>query len=189
VFLSEGIAGSLSKAYRANNYASFVQDDFKMNPRLTLNFGLRWEINGGVSEDQGPIQQRIPKLAQASNAQVEAGGTLAGWVVPSNFSLPIPDGVTKLGGKTLARNGAPLHNFGPRFGFAWQPLPNSQRLVLRGGVRCFLYTDQRQLSFADRRIASFRKFRSRSRSGQFFGNVRGSVQSASGARHFSDTHA
>ncbi len=137
VFLSEGIAGSLSKAYRANNYASFVQDDFKMNPRLTLNFGLRWEINGGVSEDQGRFSSVFPSLAQASNAQVEAGGTLAGWVVPSNFSLPIPDGVTKLGGKTLARNGAPLHNFGPRFGFAWQPLPNSQRLVLRGGYGVF----------------------------------------------------
>jgi hypothetical protein len=137
VFLSEGIAGSLSKAYRANNYASFVQDDFKMNPRLTLNFGLRWEINGGVSEDQGRFSSVFPSLAQASNAQVEAGGTLAGWVVPSNFSLPIPDGVTKLGGKTLAHNGAPLHNFGPRFGFAWQPLPSSQRLVLRGGYGVF----------------------------------------------------
>lgn len=137
VFLSEGIAGSLSKAYRANNYASFVQDDFKMNPRLTLNFGLRWEINGGVSEDQGRFSSVFPSLAAASNAQVEAGGTLAGWVVPSNFSLPIPDGVTKLSGKTLARNGAPLHNFGPRFGFAWQPLSNSQKLVLRGGYGVF----------------------------------------------------
>ena len=136
VFLSEGIAGSLSKAYRANNYASFVQDDFKMNPRLTLNFGLRWEINGGVSEDQGRFSSVFPSLAKASNDQV-AAGTLAGWVVPSNFTLPIPDGVTKLGGKTLARNGAPLHNFGPRFGFAWQPLPNSQRLVLRGGYGVF----------------------------------------------------
>jgi len=34
IFLSEGIAGSLSKAYRANNYASFVQDDFKIELAL-----------------------------------------------------------------------------------------------------------------------------------------------------------
>ena len=137
IFLSEGIAGSLSKAYRANNYASFVQDDFKVNSRLTINLGMRWEINGGVSEDQGRFSSVFPSLAQASNAQVSAGGTLAGWVVPSNFSLPIPDGVTKLGGKTLARNGAPLHNFGPRLGFAWQPLADSSRLVLRGGYGVF----------------------------------------------------
>jgi hypothetical protein len=137
VFLSEGIAGSLSKAYRANNYASFVQDDFKMNSRLTLNLGLRWEINGGVSEDQGRFSSVFPSLARASNAAVEAGGTLAGWVVPSNFTLPIPVGVTKLDGKTLARNGAPLHNFGPRLGFAWRPLASSSRLVLRGGYGVF----------------------------------------------------
>jgi hypothetical protein len=137
IFLSEGIAGSLSKAYRASNYASFAQDDFKMNARLTLNFGLRWEINGGVSEDQGRFSSVFPSLAQASNSQVASGGTLTGWVVPSNFSLPIPSGVTKLSGKTLARNGAPLHNVGPRFGFAWRPLANSNRFVLRGGYGVF----------------------------------------------------
>jgi len=136
VFLSEGIAGSLSKAYRANNYASFVQDDFKLSPRLTLNIGLRWEINGGVSEDQGRFSSVFPSLAQASNNQV-AAGTLTGWVVPSNFPLPFPDGVTKLSGKTLARNGTPLHNVGPRFGFAWRPLVRSNRLVLRGGYGVF----------------------------------------------------
>jgi len=137
VSLSEGIAGSLSKAYRANNYASFVQDDFKISSRLTLNFGLRWEINGGVSEDQGRFSSVFPSLAMASNAQVAVGGTLAGWVVPSNFPLSIPDGVTKLSGRTLSHNGAPLHNVGPRFGFAWRPLASSNRLVLRGGYGVF----------------------------------------------------
>jgi hypothetical protein len=137
VSLSEGIAGSLSKAYRANNYASFVQDDFKISSRLTLNFGLRWEINGGVSEDQGRFSSVFPSLAMASNAQVAAGGTLAGWVVPSNFPLSIPNGVTKLSGRTLSHNGAPLHNVGPRFGFAWRPLASSNRLVLRGGYGVF----------------------------------------------------
>jgi hypothetical protein len=137
ISFSEGVAGSLSKAYRANNYASFVQDDFKVNPRLTLNLGLRWEINGGVSEGQGRFSSVFPSLALAGNTQVASGGTLAGWVVPSNFGLTIPDGVTKLDGKTLARNGAPLHNLGPRFGFAWRPLASSQRLVLRGGYGVF----------------------------------------------------
>ncbi len=137
VFISVGIAGSLSKAYRASNYASFVQDDFKVNSRLTLNFGMRWEINGGVSEDQGRFSSVFPSLAKASNAEVIAGGTFAGWVVPSNFALPIPSGVTKLSGKTLAQNGTPLHNLGPRVGFAWRPLARSNRLVLRGGYGVF----------------------------------------------------
>jgi len=137
ISLSEGIAGSLSKAYRATNYASFVQDDFKFSSRLTLNLGLRWEINGGVSEDQGRFSSVFPSLAAATNSDIAAGGTLAGWVVPSNFPLTIPDGVTKLDGKTLARNGTPLHNFGPRIGFAWRPLASSSKLVLRGGYGVF----------------------------------------------------
>lgn len=136
VFLTFGVAGTLSKAYRATNYASFFQDDFKLSPRLTLNLGLRWEINGGVSDDQGRLSSVWPSLALASNSGVTAG-TLAGWVVPSNFPLTIPSGVTKLSGKTLARTDTPLHNVAPRFGFAWRPLARSDRLVLRGGYGIF----------------------------------------------------
>jgi hypothetical protein len=136
IFLTWGIAGLESKAYRATNYASFFEDDFKLSPRITMNLGLRWEINGGVSDDQGRISSVWPSLALAANSEV-AGGTLAGWVVPSNYPLPIPNGVTKLSGKTLARTDTPLHNFGPRFGFAWRPLSRSDRLVLRGGYGIF----------------------------------------------------
>jgi hypothetical protein len=127
-----GVGGLESKAYRAMNYASFVQDDLKVNPQLTLNLGLRWEINGGVSDNQGRLSSVWPSLALASNSEV-AAGTLEGWVVPANFPLSIPSGVKKLSGKTLARTDTPLHNFGPRFGFAWRPLAESDRLVLRGG--------------------------------------------------------
>ena len=136
VFLTWGIAGLESKAYRATNYASFFQDDLKLGPRLTLNLGLRWEINGGVSDDQGRISSVWPSLALATNSEV-AAGTLAGWVVPSNFPLPIPSGVTRLSGRTLARTDTPLHNLGPRFGFAWRPLARSDQLVLRGGYGIF----------------------------------------------------
>src|SRR2546426_122842 len=136
VFLTFGVAGALSKAYRASNYASFVQDDFKVNSRLTLNLGFRWEINGGISDAQGRLSSVFPSLARATNPP-PAGGTFAGWVVPSNFPLPIPTGVVKLSGKTLAQNDMPLHNVAPRFGFAWRPFAKSNRLVLRGGYGVF----------------------------------------------------
>jgi hypothetical protein len=136
IFQTWGIGGIESKAYRATNYASFFQDDYKLSPQLTLNLGLRWEINGGISDDQGRISSVWPSLALATNSEV-AAGTLAGWVVPSNFPSTVPSGVTKLSGKTLARTDTPVHNFGPRFGFAWQPLGRSDRLVLRGGYGIF----------------------------------------------------
>src|SRR4029453_14055062 len=33
-------------------HAFFLQDDWQVNPRLTLNAGLRFEVNGGLSEAQ-----------------------------------------------------------------------------------------------------------------------------------------
>lgn len=136
IFVSFGIAGDLSKAYRATDYASFVQDDYKVNPRLTLNLGLRWEVNGGISDARGRLSSVFPSLAQATQPP-PGGSTFAGFVVPSNFPGPIPAGITKLSGKTLARNDTPLHNWGPRFGFAWRPLASTDRLVLRGGYGVF----------------------------------------------------
>ncbi|HET9409126.1 MAG TPA: TonB-dependent receptor [Candidatus Sulfotelmatobacter sp.] len=136
VFLSDGIAGDLDKNYRANDYATFVQDDFKVSRHLTLNVGLRWEINGGVSDAHGKLSSVFPSLAQATQP-TPGNPTFAGFVVPSNFPVPFPSGITKLSGKTLARTDTPLHNLGPRFGFAWQPLPSSARLVVRGGYGLF----------------------------------------------------
>ncbi len=136
VFSSTAAQGNYYKAYRAYDMAAFIQDDFKVNTRLTLNMGLRWELNGGVSEAHGNMSSVFPSLV-LSNPPPTAAGSFAGYVVPSNYPYTVPSGVTKLSGKTLARNGLPLRNFGPRFGFAWQPLPDSNRLVVRGGYGVF----------------------------------------------------
>jgi hypothetical protein len=116
--------------------ASFFQDDFKANSRLTFNLGVRWEINTGVSEAFGNMSGLLPSLI-TGNPPPPATGTFSGFVVPANYSKPLPDGVTRLGNNTLAATATPLHNAGPRFGFAWQPLANSRSLVLRGGYGIF----------------------------------------------------
>ncbi len=141
VFSSTAAQGDYYKAYRAQDMSAFIQDDFKVNSRLTLNAGLRWELNGGVSEAHGHMSSVSPSLV-LSNPPPTAAGSYAGYVVPSNYpnvnqAGSIPAGVTVLSNKTLAGDGLPLHNFGPRFGFAWQPLPNSNRLVVRGGYGVF----------------------------------------------------
>lgn len=136
VFTSTSAQGNYYKAFRGFDMASFVQDDIKLTPNLTLNAGVRWEINGGVSEAHGHMSSVFPSLI-ASNSTPTAAGSYAGFVVPSNYSDPVPDGVTHLSGKTLARNGLPLHNFGPRIGFAWMPFGNTGATVLRGGYGVF----------------------------------------------------
>jgi hypothetical protein len=135
--------------YRANNVSSFVQDDYKVSPRLTLNLGLRWEYDGTLSDKYGNLTNVWQSQVQLVNtpsgvagvgpfngALPTSGGTLAGYVVPANFQGAVPSGVLKSDRNLPVKSGPPLDNFGPRFGFAWQPKSDG-RFVIRGGVGMF----------------------------------------------------
>lgn len=96
----------------------YLQDDFKVNNKLTVNTGLRWEDDAPRTERYNRLSYFDPKVASP----------LAG-----------PTGISGLVGglQFLGVNGNPsdqqnqdLNNFGPRVGFAWQPLPT---WVVRGG--------------------------------------------------------
>jgi hypothetical protein len=135
--------------YRANNVDGFVQDDFKVNQKLTLNLGVRWEYDGTLSDKYGNLtnvwqSQLLTVNTPAgvagkglfNGALPITGGTLAGYVVPSNFQGTPPPGVLKSSRSLPVRTGPPYDNFAPRFGFAWQPMEN-RRFVVRGGVGMF----------------------------------------------------
>jgi hypothetical protein len=131
VFLSEGIAGDIAKNFRADDMSIFVQDDYKLSPRLTLNAGMRWELSSNIGEAGGKLSSVFTSML-TPNADIPTAGTYAGWVVPSNYPGALPDGVTRLGGRSVTQNDLPLHNFGPRVGFAWLPYANGKTSV-RGG--------------------------------------------------------
>src|SRR5579871_44055 len=135
--------------YRANNVSAFVQDDFKVSPRLTLNLGLRWEYDGTLSDKYGNLTNVWQSQVLAVNTPAQlagkgpfngalptVGGTLAGFVVPANFQGAVPSGVLKSDRNLPVKSGPPLDNFGPRLGFAWQPIENG-RFVVRGGIGMF----------------------------------------------------
>jgi hypothetical protein len=135
--------------YRANNVSAFVQDDFKVSPRLTLNLGVRWEYDGTLSDKYGNLTNVWQSQVLAVNSPAAlagkgpyngalptTGGTLAGFVVPANFQSPVPAGVLKSDRNLPVKSGPPYDNFGPRFGFAWQPVADG-RFVVRGGVGMF----------------------------------------------------
>ncbi len=128
--------GSYYKGYRGTAMAMFVQDDIKLTSNLTINAGLRWELNSGVSTNKGVLTTFWPSLVTPFEP-VPAGGTFQGFVVPKNYSLPLPAGITRSGSMSLGRNDLPMHNFGPRIGFAYQPFGSSSTSVIRGGYGVF----------------------------------------------------
>ena len=45
----------VNNSYYQNNYDFYVQDDYKVSPKLTLNLGVRWQILPGLYEKNGYV--------------------------------------------------------------------------------------------------------------------------------------
>ena len=131
--------------YHLKNISSFFQDDWKLNARLTLNLGVRWEYDGTLSDKYGNLTNlwrsllaSVPASAIPSAPSQTDPNAFIGYVVPSNYDPvahgPLPPGVRKFDGLFASENSVPLSNFAPRFGFAWQ---TTSKLVVRGGVGIF----------------------------------------------------
>ncbi|HEY0426403.1 MAG TPA: TonB-dependent receptor [Pyrinomonadaceae bacterium] len=129
VFASVDLVGLTDRKYRSFNGWLFAQDDFKVLKNLTLNLGFRYERATPVADALGRNAGIDPSLI---NPNPSAAGSLTGFLVPSNFDGAIPAGVTQINNE-FGIKGTGQNLFEPRLGFAWQVLPNSSRLVLRGG--------------------------------------------------------
>jgi hypothetical protein len=130
VYSSWTQAGITDRHFRVNNFAAFVQDDYKLSSRLTLNLGLRWDVFGGLTEQDGRLVNFWPSLA--SN-DFSSGGSYTGYVVADNFKGQLPDGVQRTGNNTSVANATQWGNIGPRVGLAWRPFSRSDRFVVRAG--------------------------------------------------------
>ncbi|SNT43562.1 Carboxypeptidase regulatory-like domain-containing protein [Granulicella rosea] len=110
---------TLGARYKA--FSPYVQDDYKVTKKLTLNLGLRWDLYTPFHEVQDRWSGFSPTLINA------ATGTPGSLFFMGNGS-----------------NGCNCHttvntwykNFGPRLGFAYQALP---RTVVRGSF-AMMYT-------------------------------------------------
>ncbi len=124
---STGASGLSRKDTHYNDFSTFVQDDVRVNKRLVLNGGLRYEIFGAPYEIHGLLPNFDPGAASGA---VPNEGSFSGYSLPSNFKGTLPQGFTHLGSRSLwpTRYG----DVSPRLGFALQ-LTRTPTLVMRGG--------------------------------------------------------
>lgn len=129
IFESINLNGETARDWRYKNADAFIQDDYSVTKRLTLNLGLRYEHIG----DYGDAGGRMGNIyVGALNPNPPLTGSIQGYVVPSNFQGSVPAGVGRVN-NTFGFNGDGQNTWNPRLGFAWQ-LPGSDRFVLRGGA-------------------------------------------------------
>ncbi len=128
VLASVDLVGDTHRKWRAWDGDVFIQDNFRMTRRLTLNLGFRYERDGQFADELGRNTGFDPALA---NPNPPATGTIAGYTVPANYKGTLPAGVTKTS-NDLGIKGVGQNTWNPRVGFAWQ-VPGGDRLVLRGG--------------------------------------------------------
>jgi hypothetical protein len=134
--------GDHVRDWRYKNIDGFIQDNFAITKRLTLNLGLRYDHIGDLGEARGMSGNVI---VADLNPNPPASGSYDGYEVASNYHGPaIPAGVVK-GKNTFGFNGQGQNTWNPRFGFAYL-LPGTDRLVLRGGIGVYHTTPEGQLN-------------------------------------------
>ncbi|MCU1250185.1 MAG: hypothetical protein JWQ49_3214 [Edaphobacter sp.] len=140
-----GYPASVARAYPANNFGGqrwyqqyFVQDDIRVNPKLTVNIGLRYEYSPWLNGYKGQLgtfdpTKTKPIIVEGNTSQVDLTSQYAAPAAYQFFGEYI---------QTSSQAGLPYSitytdrtQFGPRVGFAWQPLgPDT---VIRGGFGIF----------------------------------------------------
>ena len=118
-------SGVFDRSLRTDDFAAFIQDDFKVNERLTLNLGLRYDVFTFPRDIRGRLVNFIPEQFRAGTAATPAGPP-NGLVQAGNGTLP---GVPTVGDTLIPTD---KNNLAPRVGFAYR-LTDSDRMVLRAG--------------------------------------------------------
>ena len=111
--------------YRNSHVMPWVQDDWKLTPRLTLNFGLRYEWMGKPQANRNTIANFYQTGPASAEIVTPKDTGLSGYFLK-------PDSL----GRALMMNDN--NNFAPRVGFAYQASSNT---VVRGAYGVFYQRD------------------------------------------------
>ncbi len=149
----------------STQWGIYAQDQWQVNDRLTLNFGMRWEVLPEFTENQGDIANFDPR-----NGDVVVPDILLNKTVPSspllqanynaflisfnacqlatrNMSLPCTNVVTASQDHlSQSLRNTYWHDFDPRIGLAFRPFRDN-KTVFRAGFGIFTQTPLGQLAY------------------------------------------
>ncbi|HUL51091.1 MAG TPA: TonB-dependent receptor [Candidatus Nitrosotalea sp.] len=116
----------------------YGQDDWKVNHNLTINYGLRYEINGqmkDVDNRLSAIDLSVPggRFVIASDEK----GNISPSAQPLLSQIPIPYVTSKDASWTRGLLRPSNLRFAPRFGFVWS-LGSTHKTIINGGFGVFL---------------------------------------------------
>ena len=140
-----GYPASVGRAYPGANFGGqrwyhqyFAQDDIRVNSRLTVNVGLRYEYSPWLNGYKGQLgtfdpTKTKPIIVEGNGDQVDLTSQYAapaayqffGQYIQTNSQAGLPYSITY----------TDRTQFGPRIGFAWQPFGSGT--VVRGGFGIF----------------------------------------------------
>ncbi len=131
---SSGSTGTQISPFYSQHYVAFwAQDDWKVTPKLTLNFGIRYDLLGARTERHNQLNGYFdstdpnPITSQITN--------------PTGITLPLRGGLTFAGVNGVQRGAYSMNllNIQPRFGAAYAFTP---RTSLRAGFGEFFVSDE-----------------------------------------------
>jgi hypothetical protein len=142
-------------------WRAYGQDEYQINSRLTLSYGLRWQILPGFHEDGG----NLANFDQRNNSIVVPNELSAYLqqqnIQASNLAFQQSFNACNLGYTALpctnyvtaSQDHLPqslrniyMRNFQPRVSIAWRPF-NDTKTVIRAGFGIFTMTNLGPLSF------------------------------------------
>lgn len=135
---TEGQVGAPIASFRQNYIGLYLQDTWKVTPKLTVNWGLRWEYESPFMDKHDAIvnvdfawdNSREPVFVRAGTGNINDGNPQ--FPAPAGWQL-VRDGRFGRGAGVPDRN-----DFGPRMGLAYQL---NSKTVLRAGGGVYFVRD------------------------------------------------
>jgi len=111
---------------RSTGLYLFAQDSWKIKPNLTLNYGLRWELNTPIADVSKHVQTFRPGQVSTVYPCQDSANTDCSSMTPVGLVVPGDKGITNALTQTYYKA------FAPRIGISWSPGTSGKTSIKAG---------------------------------------------------------